>query len=161
MPKEPPEEAGGNWDSYLKGTTYRVYRHMLRQRKPIGISDIQRGLGLSSPSVAEYHIEKLLRMGLIREGEGGYVIDKVVFENIIRIRRISIPKQTAYALFFGVTLLIMVDFLRPTRARARPMVDMHTPTFPVTFAYASAMNEPAPSCLTRTFLGDPAFLNAS
>ena len=73
MPKEPQEEGGGKRDSYLKGTTYRIYRHLLWQRKPVGFSEIQKGLGLSSPSVAEYQIGKLLQMGLVREEQGGYV----------------------------------------------------------------------------------------
>lgn len=113
MPDKPQEAPGGRYDPYLKGTTYRVYRHMLRQRKPVGISEVQKSLGLSSSSVAEYHIGKLLHMGLVREEQAGYVIDKVVFENIIRIRRVSIPVQTAYVLFFGVTLLLMLAIFRP------------------------------------------------
>ena len=113
MPKEPPGEAGGKNDFYLRGTTYRVYRHMLRQRRPVGISDIQKGVGLSSPSVAEYHVGKLLRMGLIQEDEGGYVVENAVFENIIRIRRVSIPVQTAYVSFFSITLALMLSFFRP------------------------------------------------
>ncbi len=119
MSKEPPEEAGGRYDSHLKGTTYRVYRHVLRQRKPVGISDIQRGLGLSSPSVAEYHIGKLLRMGLIREEGGGYVVDNVVFENIVRIRRISIPVHTAYVVFFSITLALTLSFFRPAEINSQ------------------------------------------
>ena len=97
----------------LKGTTYRVYRFMLRQRQPAGISDIQRGVGLSSPSVSQYHVRKLLQLGLIREEPGGYLIDRVVLENVIRIRRVSIPIQTAYVAFFGVLLLILLVLLRP------------------------------------------------
>ncbi len=113
MPEKPSEAAGDKYDPYLKGTTYRVYRHMLRQREPVGISDIQKALRLSSPSVAEYHVGKLLKMGLVREEQGGYVVDKVAFENVIRIRRISIPVQTAYVLFFGTTLALMLTFFRP------------------------------------------------
>jgi hypothetical protein len=112
MPKKPWREAGERYDPYLKGTTYRVYRHMLKQRKPVGISEVRNALGLSSTSVSEYHIRKLLRLGLIREEQQGYVIDIVVLENIIRFRRISIPVQTAYVSFFGVTLLLML-FLEP------------------------------------------------
>ena len=97
----------------LKGTTYHVYRFMLKQRQPVGISDIQRGIGLSSPSVAQYHVRKLLQMGLIREEQGGYLVDKVVFENVIRIRRVSIPIQAAYVSFFGALLFFLLVFLRP------------------------------------------------
>ena len=105
-----PSEEG---PAQLKGTTYRVYRFMLKQREPVGISDIQRGVGLSSPSVSQYHVRKLLQLGLIREEQGGYLVDKVILENVIRIRRVSIPIQTAYVAFFGALLLILVFTLRP------------------------------------------------
>jgi predicted DNA-binding transcriptional regulator len=108
-----PRDDGETSDAYLKGTTYKVYRYMLKERRPLGISDIQRGLRLSSPSVSQYHIRKLLRLGLIREDQGGYVIDKIVLENVIRIRRVSIPIQTAYIAFFAVTLFILLSFVRP------------------------------------------------
>lgn len=52
-------------------------------------------------------------MGLIREEQGGYVVDKVVLDNVIRIRRVAIPSQIAYVTFFGTTLVILVLFLRP------------------------------------------------
>jgi hypothetical protein len=86
---------------------------MLKQREPVGISEIQRGVGLSSPSVSQYHVRKLLQLGLIREEQGGYLVDKVILENVIRIRRVSIPIQTAYVAFFGALLLILVFTLRP------------------------------------------------
>lgn len=108
-----PKETDGLSDTRLSGTTYRVYRHMLKQSAPVGISEVQKGMGLSSPSVAQYHIRKLVRLGLVREEQGGYLIDKVVLENVIRIRRVSIPVQTAYVAFFGVTLFILLVFLRP------------------------------------------------
>ena len=101
-------------DSQLKGTTLRVYRYVLKQARPVGISDIQKGLGLSSPSVSQYHVRKLLRLGLIREDSGGYVVDRVVLENVIRIKQVSIPIQTAYVAFFTVTLFTLLVFVRPT-----------------------------------------------
>jgi predicted DNA-binding transcriptional regulator len=112
MSDKTPKETG-SYDSYLKGTTLRVYRYMLKQRGPVGISQVQRDLGLSSSSVSQYHIRKLLQMGLVREEQGGYVIDKVVFDNVVRIRRVSIPVQTGYVIFFGVTLAFLLLFLRP------------------------------------------------
>ncbi|MDV3292659.1 MAG: helix-turn-helix domain-containing protein [Nitrososphaerales archaeon] len=109
----PPKDTSEIPEAYLKGTTYRVYRYMLKQGRPVGISDVQKALGLSSPSVSQYHIRKLLRLGLIREEQDGYVIDKMVLENVMRIRRISVPTQTAYVAFFGVTLFILLAFLKP------------------------------------------------
>src|SRR5712692_5136849 len=114
MPDRHPNEAGDSYDPYLRGTTYRVYRFMLKHGKPVGISEIQKDLGLSSPSVSQYHVRKLLQLGLIKEEQEGYVVDRVVAENVIRIRRTLVPVQTAYVAFFGVTLFILLVFLRPT-----------------------------------------------
>jgi DNA-binding transcriptional ArsR family regulator len=87
---------------------------MLKQRKPVGISQLQEALQLSSPSVSEYHIKKLVQMGLVREEQAGYVVDKVVFDNVIRLRRVSIPIQAGYVIFFVMTLSFLMIFLRPT-----------------------------------------------
>lgn len=86
---------------------------MLKQGAPVGISEVQKGLGLSSPSVAQYHLRKLVRLGLVREEQEGYVVDRVVLESVIRIRQVSIPVQTAYVAFFGVTFVFLLVFLRP------------------------------------------------
>jgi predicted DNA-binding transcriptional regulator len=114
LPEKPLKGVSSSYDPYLKGTTYKVYRYMLKQRKPVGISQLQEALQLSSPSVSEYHIKKLLQLGLVREEQAGYVVDKVVLENIIRIRRVSIPIQTGYVIFFCLTLLFLLVFLRPS-----------------------------------------------
>lgn len=100
-------------DEPLSGTTYRVYKFMFKEGKPVGIYDIQRGLRLSSPSVAQYHTKKLLQLGLIKEGTDGYVVDKIVFDNMIRIRRMTIPIQMAYAAFFAVLVGALLTMLRP------------------------------------------------
>ncbi len=106
-------DAGDASDTALKGTTYKVYRYIARQSKPVGISDVQKRLGLSSPSVSQYHIRKLVQLGLVREEQGGYVIERMVLENIVRIGRMSFPVQTGYIAFFGIALLVMLVFLRP------------------------------------------------
>jgi predicted DNA-binding transcriptional regulator len=106
------------YDTQLRGTTYRVYRYMFREGRPMGVADIQRGLKMSSPSVAQYHIKKLVQFGLIREQQEGYVVDKVVFNNIVRVRRMLIPIQTGYAAFFTTSLLILLILLRPSEITA-------------------------------------------
>jgi hypothetical protein len=114
MGDKPPKGATGEgYDPYLKGTTYRVYRFILKQRRPLGISEIQKGLDLSSSSVSEYHVKKLVQLGLIRQEQQGYVVDRVVVENVVRIRRIAIPVQTAYVVFFAATLALFLTLLRP------------------------------------------------
>jgi DNA-binding transcriptional ArsR family regulator len=97
----------------LTGTTLKIYRLLLRSRTPLGIHDVKRALGLSSPSVAQYHLRKLLEMKLIREEQEGYVVDKVVVDNVVRIRRTAIPVQTGYVAFFATALVVMLTILRP------------------------------------------------
>jgi hypothetical protein len=101
-------------DYVLKGTTLRVYRCLYRAGTPLGIHDVQRALKLSSPSVAEYHIKKLVRAGLARADQNGYTVDKIVFENVIRIRRTVIPLQATFVTFFASALVVLLTILRPT-----------------------------------------------
>ena len=101
-------------DDILEGTTRKVFRFVYRQHEPVGVHDVQRGLGLSSPSVAHYHIAKLLKAGLLKEEGDGYVVEKAVFENMIRVRRTVLPLQTGYAAFFLTALVVLLTILRPS-----------------------------------------------
>jgi DNA-binding transcriptional ArsR family regulator len=111
--REPTRETPDIHDASLKGTTYKVYRYVYKAGKAVRVNDVQRDLKLSSPSVAQYHIKKLLALGLIREEQEGYVIERVVFENVVRFRRISIPFQAAYTAFFAISLVVLLTALRP------------------------------------------------
>ena len=91
----------------------KVYRFVYKAGRPVRVNDIQRGLGLSSPSVAEYHVKKLLGFGLLREETEGYVVDRVIWSNIIRFRRMSIPVQAAYTAFFTAALIVILTLFRP------------------------------------------------
>src|SRR5256885_5731466 len=51
----------------LRGKTLKVYAYVLKQGKPVGVREVQRELGFSSPSVAYHHIEKLTRLGIIEQ----------------------------------------------------------------------------------------------
>ena len=102
-------------DDILEGTTRRVFRFVYRQRRPVGVHDVQRALGLSSPSVAYYHIGKLLKAGLLKEEGDGYTVDKVVFENMVRIRKTVLPFQMAYTIFFLTALVLFLTVIRPSQ----------------------------------------------
>jgi hypothetical protein len=107
----------GRYDS-VKGTTLKVYRFVYKAGKPVRVNDIQRGLGLSSPSVAEYHVKKLLGFGLLREEAEGFAVDKVIWSNVVRFRRTSIPVQAAYTAFFAASLVVIVTLFRPSSISA-------------------------------------------
>lgn len=47
-------------ESELKGKTLLVYMHILKAgHETVGVREVQRTLGFSSPSVAAYHLQKL------------------------------------------------------------------------------------------------------
>jgi len=101
----------------LNGTTRRVYQYIYR-RGPVRLHEIERELGFSSSSVADYHVQKLLKMGLIRDDPGangstGYVADRAIFEAMIRIRRTVIPLWTTATSFFAAGLVVLLTILRP------------------------------------------------
>jgi len=70
---------------------------------------------LSSPSVAHYHITKLLKAGLLKEEGNGYVVEKAVFESMIRIRRTVLPLQVGYAAFFVTALIALITIMKPSQ----------------------------------------------
>ena len=105
-------QAKGADSNLLRGTTLRVYRYLFRLGRPAGIREIQKGIGLCSPSVAEYHVKKLLEAGLIREDPDGYAVDRRVWQNMIRMKRTLVPIQAIYAIFLTTAVVAMVALFR-------------------------------------------------
>ncbi len=97
----------------LKGTTLEVYRFLLKSSKPVGIRELQRALGLSSPSVATYHLSKLEDAGLLKKEGGNYTVAKYLLENTVKISRFLIPRYFFYAIFAVAVLALEVTFMRP------------------------------------------------
>jgi DNA-binding Lrp family transcriptional regulator len=97
----------------LRGLTLKVYKFVLKNDRPVGIREVQRALNLSSPTLALYHMNKLEEAGFIRKELGGYVADRMILENFIRLRRVLVPRNFFYAVFFGTSLIFLAVFLRP------------------------------------------------
>lgn len=57
-------------------------------------------------------MKKLLGSGLIRESGEGYVVDRVIWQNMIRMRRTVLPFQAVYAVFSAAAFIVMVLALR-------------------------------------------------
>ena len=98
----------------LRGTTLDVYQLLLKSNKPYRIREIQRELNLSSPSQAQYHLNKLEEAGLLKREMGNYVINKVLLENCVKISRFLIPRYLFYSVFALAVLFIELIFLRST-----------------------------------------------
>ena len=107
----------------LRGKTLQVYLYLLRRGEAIGVRELQRILGFSSPSVAHHHLEKLKDMGLVsRDERGRYrVVEKVdigVLKMFVMIGGRLIPRMIFYAVFITTLLILYL-------ARNIPSPDPH------------------------------------
>ena len=102
-------------DAQLKGTTYRVLVYLLNRREPVGVRELQRDLKLSSSGLAGYHIEKLMRLGLITKNEqGNYLAVREVKADLLRatvkIRQLRLPRYLFYSVFYTTIFTTYLAF---------------------------------------------------
>ena len=100
--------------SQLKGNTLRVYWHLLQSSKnPTGPRDIQRKLALSSPSLAVYHLEKLVELDLAEKVAGEYhltkIVDVGVLKQFTKLGSLLLPRHVLYASLWS-TLFVFFLF---------------------------------------------------
>ena len=93
----------------IYGKTLDVYMVILSHDDGgVGVRDIWRKLKLSSPSLAQYHVNKLLDMRLITADiSGKYIINSKetveALRNFLMLRGMIIPRLTIYAaLLLGI-----------------------------------------------------------
>jgi hypothetical protein len=104
-------------DNQLTGKTLRVYWWLLRNPGPHSGRAVQRALGLSSPSLSVYHIEKLKQIGLVDTNPDGehQAIREVrvgVLEFFIGRGRFYLPRYVFYSMFYTI-ILAMLPFILP------------------------------------------------
>lgn len=103
-----------NEHDVLTGNTAQVYRYAVKQRKPVGVREVQRALKLSSPTLAAYHLDKLEEAGLLKQTPDGYVVEKLVLENFIRLKRLLLPKHLFYFTVFATAIIFQIVIFKPT-----------------------------------------------
>ncbi len=109
-------------ESELKGKTLLVYMHILK--KPgakVGVREVQRALGFSSPSVSSYHLNKLKDLDLIVNEYGDYKLVREVRVGVLRqfitFGGIMLPRYLFYAVLMTTMLVtyLIQSPLNPTR----------------------------------------------
>jgi len=55
----------------ISGKRLRIYLELLRSDKPLGVREIQRRLGISTPSLVRYHLEYLEKAGMVTKNDEG------------------------------------------------------------------------------------------
>jgi len=99
-------------ESQLKGKTLQIYWYLLRDpSSSVGVREVQRSLGLSSPSVAAHHLDKLLSLGLVEKTtRGEYLLNQEVKVGILkffsRMGRFLVPRHLFYAIWLSTMLAI-------------------------------------------------------
>jgi hypothetical protein len=94
----------------MKGKTLLVYWYLVQQpTHTVGVREVQRALGFSSPSIAVHHLEKLQDLGLIQKrGTGEYVLEEEAKVGILRffthMGRYLVPRYLFYSVLFSTML---------------------------------------------------------
>jgi hypothetical protein len=89
----------------LKGKTLLVYWYLLqRPTHSVGIREVQRALGFSSPSVAAHHLDKLENLTVIKKKlTGEYVLETEIKVGVLqfftRMGRYLLPRYLFYSVF--------------------------------------------------------------
>ncbi|MEM3041869.1 MAG: hypothetical protein QXG97_07605 [Nitrososphaerota archaeon] len=103
--------------SELKGNTLRAYWALLNSENGvIGVRELQRTLGFSSPALASYHLNKLQDLGLVIEERGDYRLVREVkvgiLKQFIKLGVFMLPRYVLYATMFTTLLVFFLSQLR-------------------------------------------------
>ena len=97
-------------ESELKGKTLLVYWYLLGSSgSRVGVREVQRSLGFSSPSVAAYHLDRLCSLGLVEKNmTGEYFLVQEVKVGILRLftklGHFLVPRYLFYSVLFSTML---------------------------------------------------------
>jgi predicted DNA-binding transcriptional regulator len=106
-------------ESELTGKTLLVYLYMLKDKgNTVGVREVQRKLGFSSPSVAIYHLDKLVSIGLVEKTNiGEYFIKKEVKVGVLkfytRLGNLLLPRYLFYSTLFTAMLFYYLTLYSP------------------------------------------------
>lgn len=129
----------------VTGTTRRVYLYILSSRNPIGVRDIWRGLDLSSPSLAQYHINRLLELRLIDIDQFGKVQVNSqkklnVLQNFLFLRGKVVPRLVIFGAF-SLGILIVYILLWPFNGDFRDIIVVAFSLFSTIALFYEAYNQ--------------------
>jgi hypothetical protein len=96
----------------LKGNTLRVYTYLFKVQRS-GVREAQRSLGFKSASLAQYHLDKLVDLGLATKDEGGnYFLAKEIkieaLEQFLKIGTYLIPRFVLYSVMLTILFVYFV-----------------------------------------------------
>ncbi len=89
----------------MRGKTLTVYLYLLKHGKAMGVREVQKELGFSSPSVAFHHLDKLVDLGVVEKDQyDRYVlakkVDTGILHSFVSVGGVALPRLGFYAAFF-------------------------------------------------------------
>jgi len=103
-------------ESKMRGKTLLVYWYLLGSSSPrVGVREVQRSLGFSSPSVAAHHLNKLLDLGLVDKTTSGeyFLVEEVdvgILRFFTRLGRFLVPRYLFYSVLLTTMLILYLIF---------------------------------------------------
>lgn len=102
--------------SELKGNTLRAYWALLNSKDGLmGVRELQRQLGFSSPALAAYHLNKLEELELVVKERGDYRLLRQVkvgvLKQFIKLGTFLLPRYVLYATLFTMLLVFFLTQL--------------------------------------------------
>ena len=58
-------------------------------------------------------MNKLEEVGLVKKTSEGYVADRIVLHDSVRLKRVLVPRQFSYAMFFATMLAFQLTLFKP------------------------------------------------
>lgn len=94
----------------IKGNTLRTYLYLLHSGSS-ELREVQRAMGFSTPSLASYHLGKLVEAGYVTQDDHGrYMIvwdaTKELLEGYVRVGTVVFPQL----FFFSILFTVVVGF---------------------------------------------------
>ncbi len=99
----------------IRGNTLRVYLHLVKNG-PCELRDVQRGVGLSSPSLASYHLGKLIASGYAKQDELGRYLatnesSTQILEGYSKVGTAIVPQLFFFAVLFTILTVFSYETL--------------------------------------------------
>ena len=96
-PQKPPSQS-------IRGNTMKVYLFLVKTG-PSDLREIQRGVGLSTPSLASYHLGKLVEYGYVKQDEKGRYLSTSgstaqILEGYSKVGTSVVPQLFFFAVLF-------------------------------------------------------------
>ena len=103
----------------IRGNTRRVYLYLL-EHSPADLREVQHSLNLSTPSLASYHLGRLLEGGYATQNEHGQYLAvretaNAILEGYVKLGAAVVPQLAFFAMLFTalVSYFALMSLLYP------------------------------------------------